>query len=532
MNTQSTRLQNQNHSSFTQFSKPGTLGIRRSNVLATLCTLLVVLACASASWAQMTLCNNSKPGGGRYCASPQYRFSPDLTGAPFSDVLGVSSVNKLTLKFSEQTNGGSGGATPLISGPSSSPSVITRSIFASQDNSGNWGLWAYGLGGGSYGWDTITQGTTISAPIRSSPGYATRNVEPYIYVGAEDWNVYAFGYTDGFLGWKYQMGDAIDSSPTVSDADEVYMMDDSGDIVKLDGVSGTPFANYPFSWGNYPSGANPASSIALSTCGGKYSACHMLIVAGSDNYQSAGGSGYVSAFDSNTTASLWTQGPLPYPIASSPVVSDSLGLVFAQSEPNYYPFGNPHWNGKFLYALDQSSGSITWTALPPAQCPPSRLNRGPQQNQKPPASNGSCYVQNYGSPAYDDTNKKVVAAASVNYIISDGQGNSSSTFENSFVAVYDAQRNPSGDRTPLCSANPVAHPITYSSPTVSNGVIWIGTDDGHMLAFDESNCNQIWDSATILGTTGAVVSPPVLSINRVHWVDRNGTLWVVGLPGF
>jgi outer membrane protein assembly factor BamB len=103
---------------------------------------------------------------------------------------------------------------------------------------------------------------------------------------------------------------------------------------------------------------------------------------------------------------------------------------------------------------------------------------------------------------------------------------SSSTFEGSILVAYDAQTG-----APKWQQS-ITHPITQSSPTVSNGVVYIGTDDGYVLAFDEANGGTlIWNSVVDagIGPTGPVLSPPVVSRNRVHWVDGNGTLWVVGI---
>jgi outer membrane protein assembly factor BamB len=514
-----------------------TQGTSNSKTLATICSLFVFLTLTAAAWGQQK-CPTTKSactdflGGQNFCPSPQYRFSPDLTGAPVSSVLDAPSIvnNCLQQKFPARTT-----FSTLSFGPSSSPSVITRTIFASQDpTSGNWGLSCFGVvGGGPCTWATFP----ATAPIRSSPGYPTHNVYPYIFVGSEDFNLYAIGYTNGVLAWTYKALDAVDSSPTVSDANEVYIVDQSGFIHKVDGNTGTSIWTTPISSNVYPTGntTHPsAQSVALSTCGGKYPSCNMVIVAGNDTYYSDTGSGYVSAFDSNTTSPLWTQGPLQFPITSSPVVSDSEGLVYVQSEPNYYPFGGAHWTGYELYALDQNpkgNGSTVWTALPPPTCG-SQLGPGSSGTHLPPAPNGSCFVNNAGSPAYDDANRKVAVAGTVNYVISNGQGITSSTFENSFIAVYDATR--AGNGNMLCFNNTIPYHINYSSPTISNGVVYVGTDEGHMLAFDESNCsNQIWDSQSTLGTTtGAIASPPVVSRDRIHWVDRDGSLWVVGLPKY
>jgi hypothetical protein len=80
--------------------------------------------------------------------------------------------------------------------------------------------------------------------------------------------------------------------------------------------------------------------------------------------------------------------------------------------------------------------------------------------------------------------------------------------------------------TLLCMSGGYSGPLfTNSSPTVAGGVIYIGTDDGYLLAYDESSCitgtlgNPIWTSPQMLTASGApdpVFSPPVVSYDRVH----------------
>ena len=436
-------------------------------------------------------------GGGNLCPSTQYRFSPDHTGAPKSDVLSCCAVMNqcLQLDFSRTSDGLGPSA-----GPTSSPSVITRTIFAKQEASSPcgtdvWGLWAYGVGGGSFSWDTITQGTCIRAPIRSSPGYPTQNGSPYIFVGGEDGNLYAFGYTDGDLGWTYNSGgDLFNSSPTVSEANEVYIVGSL--IYKVHGNTGSLFPNYPI----IPNGgfrpANSAASVALSTCGGQ----PCLIVSG--EYPSMG-IGAVQAYNSVTTAQLWTGRFFDTPITASPVVSESQGLVYVQGAGS-------------LEAVDLATGVYNWLA-------------------SFPVTNAS----GLGSPAYDDSNKYVVVSA--NALDCGTAGHPSQTFcvgPFGLLAVYDGTRDTGG--TLVCMSGGYSGPLfTNSSPTVSNGVIYVGTDDGYVLAYDETSCtkgalNLIWTSPqmTLSGAPDPVSSPPVVSFNRIHVVTQSGTLYVYGLPGY
>ena len=113
-------------------------------------------------------------------------------------------------------------------------------------------------------------------------------------------------------------------------------------------------------------------------------------------------------------------------------------------------------------------------------------------------------------------------------------GQTTSSFLYSILAVYNAQSFSSGGGTLVCSAQ-IPNPITNSSPEVVDGVIYIGTDDKYLYAFDETECNP---STKILPKIpgfplgpmdSPILSPPVVSFNRVHVVTQLGTLYVWGL---
>jgi hypothetical protein len=134
-----------------------------------------------------------------------------------------------------------------------------------------------------------------------------------------------------------------------------------------------------------------------------------------------------------------------------------------------------------------------------------------------------------GSPAYDESQKPLgpVVIASYTAVYATACGILSS---GSYVTVYNAKR---GGGQKLCSAF-TSHPITSSSPEVVDGVIYVGTDDGYVLAFDETQCKSsgtlplIWQSDQMMygGAPDPVYGPPVVSFNRIHVVAESGTLYV------
>jgi outer membrane protein assembly factor BamB len=176
-----------------------------------------------------------------------------------------------------------------------------------------------------------------------------------------------------------------------------------------------------------------------------------------------------------------------------------------------------------LYALDLATGVPNWRALLPVT-----------------------YASGLGSPAYDDSNKYVVVSANVFDCATVGHPSQTlctTTF--GLLAVYDGTRDTGGNL--VCSANIPnlsggffdATLVSNSSPTVSNGVIYVGTDDGYVLAYDERTCTngaltRIWTSPqmTLSGAPDPVSSPPVVSLDRIHVVTQSGTLYVYWLPGY
>jgi outer membrane protein assembly factor BamB len=79
------------------------------------------------------------------------------------------------------------------------------------------------------------------------------------------------------------------------------------------------------------------------------------------------------------------------------------------------------------------------------------------------------------------------------------------------------------------------HAISNSSPTISNGVVYVGTDDGYILAFAESDGTLLWTSPQMTlysGKPDPILAPPVISVNRIHVTTQSGALYVYGLAGF
>jgi outer membrane protein assembly factor BamB len=528
MKVQANATDNSTYTTFTSVAQRVSSSSRRQ-IVSCLLALFAVLVSAPFSHGQCpnpstqpNVCQFPGPGS-NYCQSAQYRgWYSSLIGDWYlpSNLLekyvDESKNNCMRLKIQATTGNGD----PLYGygpGPSSSPAVVTHLILTSgSDSNGNWGLYAYDVDLGLPVWDTITKWGPIYGPIRSSAGHHSR-----VVFGAEDGNLYAFDLQGNFR-WKFQTDAPIDASPNVSFASgRAYIVNIAGSLYALDETTGLLL--WPkVDTGIFPGGSSPYNGTASASSVGCVSGCPTLYVAGSINRYS--GPGVVKAFDGDTGDLLWSNTSVSTePVTSSPVVGAGDGLVYVQSAVLCHQ-GN--CDGSLINALDYQTGTLNWGAGP---LRPVQLQEAQSQTPAPPCPNVSEIYQSGGSPAFDQTNNLLIASANV---IGD-YGSCGTQWEGSVLVAYDANRKDNGGGVVKWRVG-IGHPISQSSPTIASGVVYIGTDDGRVLAFDVLNKGtQIWDSYETLGqTTGAVISPPVFGYNRIHWNDANGQLWVVGMPSY
>ena len=508
------------------------------------------------------------------CPSNQYRsgstgavypalYNADLTGSPFAGgatgVLNSTSVNpkNLSLKFPPIPAPGRKGCGSAFGGalnPTASPAIRDFIVFPANDGHGHCTLYNYSLEGVLGSLTKVIGPDTI--PVTSSPWRHPQGASGPNIIASEDGNLY--GLPPGG-GWTFNpgTGNPIDSSPVLAfdssgNPDGIYVVDILGTIYKVDPYTGKYYSTWPAGGIHaplYPGGVLPdnagtyapsASSVAVSTCGssGLYSPCTMLFVAGYAMNVPTGDE--VCAYDSGNAYNYWckTFGPPNNAITSSPVVSDSLGLVYVM---DYGSYGGKYSTSENLYALDQNpigTGIVLWSV-----------------SLAPPPSGWDYYVPlpYGGSPAYDDSanngaSKYVITAGSFQCWNGYGgktegcgpNGTNSPPF--SVLNVFDATAAGNGK---LVCGNQINHTISQSSPEVVNGVIYVGTDDGYVLAFDETKCQAgslplIWTSDTADNCTNGppcpmdspMAGPPVVSFNRIHAVSQSGTLYSWGLPGY
>lgn len=549
-----TQITNRNNDTF-RFQWNKNAGLWRSAAIAA----VMLLATANHAGAQARSSSESdaagltygpttcwaSPTGGNGCMSPQYRsgasspkpgssYNANLTGNPVGDknILNPTTVNATNMVLLPNSPiyspgalaGYQGGCQPSSSStgllPTASVSVESRILFPALDGNGNCALFTYDVT-----WPTGAQyvadlGTT-NPHVTSSPGYNGN-----VVIGAEDGNVYAYGWASNQLAWTFSSpyGAGFDASPaTWPGLNYVYVVDVVGHIFYLNPGDGTQA--HVVNSGLSPGGAGWFNNDSVSASSVSASSAHNLIfVAGVSNSYPYGDE--ICAQDATSAAPAWCQNftSPANPVAedsfvtSSPVVSDSQGLVYVadlgQSNTTYSGTSN-------LYALDVNSGNLKWeVSLLPT-----------------PAIKWYSFtpLPYGGSPAYDDSanngNSKYLITATP-YSCYNSFGHGGPCGQGTAIQVFDA--TVAGNGQLVCS-NFTSHLITQSSPEVVDGVIYIGTDDGYVLAYDETQCGNggltnIWTSAQMLDpNTGApdpLLGPPVVSYNRVHAVTESGSLYV------
>ena len=111
-------------------------------------------------------------------------------------------------------------------------SSLSHSIYAVTDNGAS----------ATQKWKFATGGEVFSSPAISADGNT-------IYVGSDDYNLYALNAADGSLKWKFTTGNSVGSSPAISaDGKTVYVGSTDGNIYAVNSASGTE--KWAFATGN------------------------------------------------------------------------------------------------------------------------------------------------------------------------------------------------------------------------------------------------------------------------------------------
>ncbi len=299
------------------------------------------------------------------------------------------------------------------------------------------------------------------------------------YVGSVDHNVYALNASTGALIWKYTAGDEIGLSPTVANG-VVYAVTSGVDnhLYALNATTGALLWKYtagyitsPPTVANglvYVGAANEPSLYALNAATGaliwKYTTGGGAIdlspaVANGVVYFGDDGARSVYALNAATGALIWTYATDSDVDSSAAVVN---GVVY---------IGN---NAPGFYALNASTGALLWRFY---------ANGNPGDScSNPSVANGLVYIGCYSF--YAGNSVYAVDAATQLIVWQGAFGVNSPTIANGVAYVGSTD-----DKVYALEASTGALLWSYAtggpieSPTVVNGMVYIGSFDGNVYAF-------------------------------------------------
>jgi outer membrane protein assembly factor BamB len=432
------------------------------------------------------------------CNWSMWRYGPTGTGYnPFENAIGRSNVGTLTQAWSAP-----------IGSTGSDPVVANGVLYVASDPSGPLSkLFAFDAAGAGCAGSPTTCSPLWTADVgNDTMGDSPAVANGFVYIGGSDGTLYVF------------------------------------DAAGNTGCSGTPKTCTPL-WTAEVGGTLGASAV----------------VAGSIVY--IGGANTFYAFDANgsrncsgvpkTCAALWTAN---VGVATAAAVAN--GMVYIAS-----------FNDERLYAFD-ASGHTNCTTATPRTCTPLWFGGTGPVTGAPAIANGFVYLaEQLGSAgelaAYDASGINncssgpptkacnpvwagqtpvplTTAPAVANGVVYVHSGGTETMY------VYDATGStncgvaPPG-ATSICPPLWTAETVfdgggQATSPSVANGVVYLGNDDHNVYAFDAAGtmncadtpivCHSIWTAAT----GGAISSSPTIVNGKVYVVSSDGNLYAYALP--
>ncbi len=342
--------------------------------------------------------------------------------------------------------------------------------------------------GGTIKWTFKT-----GAAVHSSPAV----VDGTVYIGSRDSNVYALDAATGEERWRFKTGSWVESSPSVVGG-VVYVGSNDGRLYALDAASGNELWSFDTI---YAVRSSPAVADGI-------------VYIGSDDYS-------VYAVDAATGERVWSY-ETDSLVTSSPVVSNGI-MVVGSSDGILYTFNAE--NGRvrlqflgrssvlsspsvenetayfinssgFLYAVDTTARNwlfenrlrLFWQVFHVYGVLP-----------RPPDPSGfiwsvPLFVGTSSSPALADGTIYVGAGTRL-VALDAADGRQRWGFE-------------TGD-------------IIFSSPAVSGGAAYVGSNDGNLYAIDRATGTELWHA-----TTGdKITSSPAVANGMVFVGSEDGTIY-------
>jgi outer membrane protein assembly factor BamB len=278
-----------------------------------------------------------------------------------------------------------------------------------------------------------------------------------LYIGSDDFKVYALNATTGTKIWSYATGGAVRSSPAVVGG-VVYVGSDDDKVYALNASTGTKIWSY--------------------TTGGDISDSSPLVV---------NGAVYVGALDGYFYAINTSNGTLKWSVNTWNVRESAAyynGTIYVGSDHS------------MLFALDANTGDTQWTAT-----------LGGMVRCTPSVSNGVVYVgaDDYKVRAYNATSGTRLWTSQTFSGL--GIVRSAPAVWNNTVYIDTGETSPMSSHLYALDATTGSTKwstemadYSTSSPAVANGVVYTGSFDHQIHTFDAVTGEKLWAS----GFTGAI----------------------------
>ena len=368
---------------------------------------------------------------------------------------------------------------------------------------GEWAMFRHDLGhsGTTDSSSTLPQGKlkwvfSTGAPIHSSPTVADGTV----YVGSQDFKLYALDAATGAKRWEYKTGSWVESSPAIVNG-VVYFGSNDGRLYALDAHSGEKLWNFKT---RYPIKSSPAVADGV-------------VYFGADDY-------YVYALDAVTGEKLWDFEAEGY-VSSSPTVANGIVYVGSGSKfcyalnalsgrsrfhfKSYYSvFSSPAVGGETvyfstfngnLYAIDGNARTWLWEhEILPYWI---QLWAMGFPLPTPPPQSGFLWAIGLDKPAVSSP----IVTDDTLYV---GSGNK--------LVAIDLQSHQKRWEFEV-------EGVISSSPALVDTTIYVGSENGRLYAVDAATGEKLWD----IFTGDEITSSPAVADGTVYISSHDGNLYAI-----
>ncbi|HEV2581604.1 MAG TPA: PQQ-binding-like beta-propeller repeat protein [Ktedonobacteraceae bacterium] len=257
-----------------------------------------------------------------------------------------------------------------------------------------------------------------------------------VYAGSNSKEMYALNASTGALIWSYTLGTATTASPTLANG-IVYIMDENGVVYAFKARNGNLLWTYTAGQGTYTQHSQVVANGVL--------------YFGSNDYK-------LYALNASTGALLWTFATGSY-VAVAPAVAN--GVVY---------IGSADFK---LYALNATTGALLWS-----------FTTGSYIQPAPAVANGVVYIGSNDDKLYAlnaSTGALLWTHTAGSYVlnsplVANGVVYDSSYSDDTVFALNAKTGN-------LLWSYAVGGPYNDDSPSVANGMLFIGANDYKVYAF-------------------------------------------------